>query len=572
MAGSRQQFDHKYHSWLIESNDFQNNWRKRNQFNYEYYDGEQWTDEEEYNLNARGQQASVLNIIRPTVDTIIAQERQRQTDIQIVGREESDFVMADIMTKLLKQVYDENSFSYRQGRIFRQGIVGGIGWMQALPVEDDSGQIQIEVIQIPWEEMYWDPYMREPDASDARYLIRRVYVDRDWANEEWGEEKVDKAEGYYIGSTEIDETYEGQEHEARMNTDASNKFDNDWSSNSRRIAVNEVWYKDHDGRIRLVKYSGSVFLEGGLEDKDNEPPYRMNMYPFVPFIASMNQKGLPQGIVDWTKDIQDALNKCYSKWMWGTMSRQVVLEEGAVEDPDEVRQQVAQPDGVVVINEGYWGKFEILDNKNESTHLMEMMHFLLHMVQRISGVNDAVLGLGGVNARSAEQEASRSLAGAQMQTSFLENLFYTKKQMAKVILQLMGEFYTDRRVVRIVEPNGEIFTQALNDPAVDEFTEEQAVDEDTGEPIVMNQVIMDNILRYDVVITHTQPFDTVRDLMMRYLSEMAKAGAMAPEVIGEMMIMLSSMPDKQRLIQKNEEFLRQQAELQQQQMLQQGQA
>jgi len=544
---------HRFHAWLIESSLFLTPWQEDNQCHFEYYDGEQWTDAEKAIIESRGQQASVLNAIRPTVDMIIALEAQRRTDIQVIGREASDDQMADLLTKLIKQVYDQNDYNYRQGKMFREGIVGGAGWMEFFVHKDDAEQDQIVCRKHKWEEIFWDPYTREPDASDARYIIRRVWMDRDSASALRGKDKIDQVVDT-SQRTDIEEVYEGQEMEAQMNSDSYRFNTKAWDSKSRRIAVNDTWYRDAKGKIRRVVWSGNVFLEGGENDEQNESPYRMNMYPLVPFFASLDQKGRPQGIVSWVKDMQDSLNKNFSKWQWAVASRQVMFEDGAVEDPEELRHEVGKPDGVVRINDGMMGKVQMMDaaNKNESVHLMNMMNFLLQMIQRVSGVNDALLGIGGVNARSAEQEASRSLSGAQMQTSFLENLYFSKKKSAEIILNLMGQFYTDRRVVRITRPNGEVQRMVMNEEGLDA----------ANQPIIQNQLQMDDILRYDVVVDQTPAYSTVKQLKLRFVTEMAKSGALPAPVASRMLLELSDMPDKHELIQQTEEFYKQQAELQ----------
>ena len=547
--------DHRFHGWLTESSQFLTDWQERNQLNFEYYDGTQWTEEETKIIEERGQQASVLNAIRPTVDMIIALEAQRRTDIQVIGREESDDQMADLMTKLMKQVYDQNDYNFRQGKIFREGVVGGAGWLQISVQEDESEQNQIVCRRVPWEEVYWDPFMREPDGSDARYIIRRVWIDRDRASELWGKEKIDGLVDH-AEDTEIDSDYEGQEDEAQDNADTFRFNQKDRDTRSRRIAVNETWYKDAKGRVRYCQWSGKVYLKGSDNDEDNPSPYRMNMYPLIPFFASINNVGKPQGVVDWCRPMQDSLNKNFSKWQWTVAARQAMYEVGAVEDPEELRAQIAKPDGVIPIESGFWGKVQALDaaNKNESVHLMQMMSFLLQMIQRVSGVNDALLGLGGVNARSAEQENNRSLSGAQMQTSFLENLFFSKKRSAEVILQLMGEFYTDRRVIRITAPNGTVERMAVNNEGLDEF----------NEPIIENQVIMENVMRYDVKVEQVPAFSSTKQLMLRYITDMSQTGALPAPIASKMFLVLSDMPDKAELIQEVEQYFQEQAQLQQQ--------
>ena len=48
--------NHKFHRWLVNAENFERDWRKRNQRNFDFYDGDQWTADEKETLINRGQQ------------------------------------------------------------------------------------------------------------------------------------------------------------------------------------------------------------------------------------------------------------------------------------------------------------------------------------------------------------------------------------------------------------------------------------------------------------------------------------------------------------------------------------
>ena len=559
-------YGHRFEDWLQESGRFLTDWHQRNQLNYEYYDNRQWTEAEKSKLDDRGQQASVLNIIRPTVDMIISMENERTTNLQIQGRTPDDEATASLFTELISQVYTQNNLNYHISRVFRSGIVGGMGWLEAGVRDDEAGRPEIAVHLREWNTVFFDPFMKEPDATDARYIIYRHWMDRDEVGARFDvtDAELNSIEGWQPGSGKdgtVDE-FDGREDNAQENAD-SFTFNKHYDSKSRRVAINETWYKNAEGKLHYVIWAGNVFLQGGLEDSQNTSPLDFDHYPIVPYIASMRHDGTPQGIVDWVKDEQDAINKLFSKWMWVTMSRQVAYEADAVEDPEELRAQIARPDGVIKLEPGALARnaFQMLSDKTESSHLLQMMQFQIQMAQRVSGVNDATLGLGGVNARSAEQENSRATSGAQMQSSFLENLFFTKTQLAKIIMRLIGQYYTKEIAVRSVAPTGDVVFTEFNKGNVDA----------DGQPFIENEITMANILRYDVVVEHVMAFSTVKQLQARWLNELAQTGALPPQIVGELALQFSDIPNKDDVMQRLTAFNQQQAELQQQQMQMQQQ-
>jgi len=513
---SNQDGDHKFIKQAREALNYQREWRQRNQILYSYYDGDQWTAEEKEELETRHQQASVLNITRPIVDMIMALEQQRRTDRKVVARERTDEDISDVLTHLLKQIEDENSSTYFEAQAFRQAIIGGAGWLQYSEKKDSSGRSQIIDHHVPWEEVFWDPFMRRPDAVDARYIIRRVWMDVAEAVERWPNKKKEIESEHHrldILFGQLDDEgveFEGQEFKAQLETAFFLS-----AEDRQRIGISDHWYRDpkDDNKVHQVMYFGNIFLKGS-EDGENPSPYENDFYPLVPCFASRKIDGTPIGAIEIVRPIQDMLNKANSKFQWTISSLRVLYEVEAVHDESNLRDEIAKPNSLIPLNPGALAgqKISISDSFQESSHLMEWMQFLIQMAQRSTGVNDAVLGFGGVNARSSIQESGRIIQGAQMQTSLIENLFFTKKQAAKVKLMLIGQYYDDERIVRVLGPGGEEKILDINS---------RITSSETGEQMPLNEI--KDILKYDVVLTEVKPFDTVRQQSLQMLSEVAKA-------------------------------------------------
>jgi hypothetical protein len=556
MASNAEHVNHRFHRMLVSSMLFEEDWRKRAQKAWEYYDGMQWTQDEAEKVNQRGQQASVLNVIRPTVDMVMSVEMDRRTDFQVVPREPSDEPMANVLTELVKQIADLNDHEYYLGKTFRDGVICGRGWQQVYTEEPESKNDlpQVRVEYIPWEECYPDPYYRKPDASDARYIIRQVWMDRDEVKAKW----PGKAEE--LDSVFNDE-YKGVEYYAQMrapnrgmNSDGKKSISY-YDRQTERVLLNETWYKDGKGKMRYCIWSDCVFLEGGLDDASNKLPYQFNELPLVAFHSFRNHRGEPMGLVDYLMDMQDMLNKENSKYLWNISTNRLLAEDNAVEDIDALREEWNRPDGVVKLNPGGLARIRENNNLQESGYLMTHMEFLLGMVQRTSGINDSMLGLGSTNERSAQQLRGRVLQGSAMQTSIMENLFFTKKQVQRLVLLNIGQFYTERVVVRTLMPTGAAKFYELNKPAQG----------DDGKLIKENEI--GDVMRFDVSLKHVPPYSTVRQNTLTAFTEVAKTGVIPPQVVAEIMVELSDLPNKQAIMAKIQQFNQMQAQQMQQQAI-----
>jgi len=554
---------HKFDRWLRSAQRFEEDWRHSNEMCFQYYDGEQWTENEKVAIEERGQQPTVINTIRPTIDMVCAQEVERRADIQVCGREESDDNMAQLLTALLKHVFDECNFEYYHSQGFKEAAIGGRSWLEAKVKTDERGKDMVSVHHVPWENVYLDPYSRKPDASDARFIIKIKWVDRDTLK------VLYPAKAEEIDSV-FDDDYHGQEYEAQNK--ASDRGD-DWyyDPKTQRVKVCECWYtkptkekveilNETTGKkeskeifkqkVHHVIFSDEIMLEGSAtDDKLNVNPLKVDIFPLVPIYCMRDRFGRPKGIVRDLVDLQDQINKLNSKFLWTVAANRVIVEEGAVRDEDELREEMQKPDGLAILNEGGLAKMRVDDKYRDLSYMSNHLNFLLQTEQRISGVNDSMLGLGGTNERSGIMQNTRINQGAAMQTTILENMYFSKQRMALVILRLIGHFYTDYRVVRITQPNGLTDNYEFNLPQKDE----------EGNVIgILNKI--DDTLYYDVILKKVPPFNSMRDRMLTIFSEILKSNVIPAPIAGKMMIMLSDMPNKEDLILELENFYQAQAQ------------
>jgi len=570
---------HMFERFMISAQRYEEEWRKKNEQCFKYCDGEQWTPDEEASIEARGQQATVIDTISPTVDMVCAVANERQCDYQVIGREGSDDQKASLLTALLKHVFDTDNFDYYYQLGFRTAIIGGRSWFEVKKYTDERGKDLIKVEMVPWENVYLDPFSRKPDASDARFIIKTKWVDRDVAKKLFPDAEM------LIDSTFTDD-YKGQEYEAQNYTqERGDAFYYDPKSN--RVKICECYYtmpekkhievlNERTGKkeqktidanvLHYVIFSDDIILQGSATDHSaNEDPIGIDMFPLIPMYCMRDRKGRPFGIVRRLLDIQDQINKLNSKFLWTLMTNRLVAEEGALRDPDEAKEEFQKPDGLVIVNNGGLAKIRIDEKYRDLSYMSTHLNFLMMTEQRISGVNDSMLGLGGTNERSGIMQSTRISQGAAMQTSILENMYFSKQRIALVVLRMIGKYYTDYRVVRITQPNGTTDTIEFNKP-------QYAVPETGGEILsggmvkpemsIMNSI--EDTLYYDVLLKKVPPFTSQRALMLQSFVEAMKANVIPAPVAGKMLLMLGDIPDKEQLIAELEAFYQgQQAALEQ---------
>ncbi|MHC4925011.1 MAG: portal protein, partial [Planctomycetota bacterium] len=398
-AGQAAKPHHRFDNWVIEAVSYLSDQRDRADKALDYRDGDQWSPEDAAQLEERHQPISVLNIVQPIHNMVRAVEMSRRTDYIVVGREPSDDATADALTKLLAHTFEQESFPYFLGEQFDDGALTGIGWMEVGVEKDhDLDQKFVKLYHRPWEEMIYDPFARHPLLLDARYMGRRIYMDRDMAKAKFPK-KAHLLDNDDNLEYEKDGEHRGQEAEAQSHT--TGEAEQPSTNRNRRIVLTELYYKDAKGKMRYVLFSGPTFLEGTEDDDEkNKSPFKYNVYPYIPFLAWRDKKGRPRGIYDMVLPIQDHINKLMSKFTWNHSSNQVMYEEGAFDDPEAIKQEIAKPDAFIPVRPGMLDRVRKEKRLDENAQLVAMMNIMFDISQRQTGVNDALLGIGGTNARS----------------------------------------------------------------------------------------------------------------------------------------------------------------------------
>ena len=550
--------NHKFQRWMREAVRYEEEWRKGNESCYGYYDGKQWTEGEEAELELRGQDPAVFNLIRPTVDMLSSLEVERRADIQVCGREGSDDDKAQLLTELLKHVFDSCNFDYFHSAAFRDAVIGGRGWMECSTYTNEQGKDLIRVDHVPWENVYCDPFSRKPDASDARFIIKVKWVDRDMLK------KLFPASADDIDSVFEPDDFRGQEYEAQ-NKAGDRGDEKYYDAKTQRVKVCECYYtvpeyetievlNEQTGKrqnkevmkqkLHFVIFSDDVILKGSAtDDAANENPFGIDYYPLIPIYGTRDRKGRPRGVIRDLLPLQDILNKLNSKIVHFMGTNRLFIEEDAVNDPLEAHQEVQKPDGLISLRPGGLSKIRVEDKFRDMSFASNYATQIVGMFQRICGVNDSTLGMGGTNERSGIMQTTRISQGNAMQTVMLENMFYSKQRIALVLLRLMGKFYTDYRVMRVTRPNGEVETYEFNVPQVDPAT---------GEPAgVLNDI--GDTLYYDVILKKVPPFNSIRERQLMLITEVLKSGVVIPPQVASKIILESiDLPNKTDLLRETE--------------------
>lgn len=454
----------------------------------DFYDNIQWREDDAKELRDRGQMPLVYNVIAGAVNWVLGTEKRGRTDYKILPRRKDSAKPAERKTQLMKYLSDVNMSQFHRSSAFEDCVKVGVGWMESSVQNEDDGEPVVMRYE-SWRNMLWDSACSSKDLSDCRYVIRSKWLDLDIAEaifpERIGTLRASASgNAYYSGLDQLgDEAMDSQE-------DSLNGYSSQMAvvngQKRLRLRVMEIWYRKPKKVMRMVggDFGGEVYDEenpaaGHVESIQkgdavpalrtmmrmhvallcdvgmlylDESPYRHNDFPFTPiWCYRRSRDGLPYGMIRGMRDIQEDINKRASKALYILSTNKVIMDEGAVEDLDEFRDEVSRPDAILVKKKGY--DMTINAERELAPAHLDLMSRSISMIQSLSGVTDENMGRQ-TNATSGLAIGRRQEQGAMATAGIFDNLRFAVQLHGQKELSLIEQYFSERKQFRITNMRG----------------------------------------------------------------------------------------------------------------------
>ena len=492
---------------------------------FEFKEGIQWTAEEIETLKSRGQAATVENEIKPIIDRIIGQYKTMKTRIIFKGRNVGqDETNNDTLSALALHIQQNSDYEFEEGDMFEDGQTCGFGCIEVrIDYEKDLSPKIILKAENSLN-IFPDPNSRNYDWNqDADFVCRAKWVSFERAVQLYPQHK-EAIEGF-------------QNSNPLVNASQTMERNNFVDARLKRIRLIEVWYKEVVRRKVAIsaalqsptEMSDSDFkklkmldpqarLHESVENKmrmgilcgetlveNKESPYEHNLFPFVPYFVYRRKNGEPYSIVRMLKDPQMEINKRRSKALHLLSTNQAVFEEGAVSDKDELKNEMAKPDGQIEFRKGF--NFQINKNIDLAVSQINLQSESKASMSRISGISDEAM------ARPSEMRSGIGLQRKQMMTEIItapifDNLRRTRMMVGKLIFELIKQFYNEEKIFSVTDDMKQTQNFALT---MDILT-----------------TIREGI--YDVIIEEAPNTTTIQEEQFAYLAELVKGLGLPPNV------------------------------------------
>jgi len=429
--------------WFQEDSSWDSDYRDNAKGWYEYYHGTQWTSEEVAALTERGQAVITFNHIKPAIDSIIGSERQNRPKVTMAGRTLDDQNAAQVKTSLYNYISYSSKSDDEIDKFIKDAFVSGRGWMYVYPELEGDKFNDLRHTHIDYRDMFIDSMSKRDDMSDCRRLHRAVFTDEDIIKQSFPN---------YTGSS-------GNENDHFV----SSSEDGMWYEKGDRTRPRLInsWYRDEEGSITTVMWVKGQILYFKKE------PYTLDKFPFVQYTVDRDINNTPYGLVKGMVDAQSEVNKRHSKALHYLNAKQVLAEENAFVDWTEAKKTLAKPDGITKLQDGALanGMVQVIDNTPLAGTHIQLLELAKSEILSVAGINAAFVGQSG----QYESAKKAGMSISQSQTTLvpiLNKLRIARYDLADITMKLVPDFYTEERMIRIIEPNGQYSFMPVNQPTL----------------------------------------------------------------------------------------------------------
>ncbi len=433
--------------------------RLRAERDRDYVDGKQLSAEEFNELKRRGQPPVVINRIRRKIDWLLGLAIKQRQDPMAHPRTPMHEEHAESITSALRFVCDNEKYDAKFLEMWSDFLVEGFGGMEVIHEtvqENGKDIIEVRINHYPWDRLFYDPYSRRSDFSDARYKGSIAWIDLAEFEEMYPQHKDNVSGIKESAGTVIGETYDDRPHR------------NLWYDHERnRIRLVLIWYRKNQ-QWHWAKYVGSIILDGGispyLDDKG------ATLCPLIMQSAYCDRENNRYGIVRDMIDPQDEINKRRSKALHIASSRQTMGIEGAVKSIDELKLELAKPDGHIEIqaeawqsaNEGTTAPFSIIPVNDQMQQQLGLMHEAKNEID-LMGSNSALAGEAGTRT-SGRAILARQQGGMIEINALVQKSHDFSVQIYRHIWFMVKQTWTEERWVRVTDEEKSVRFVGLNRP------------------------------------------------------------------------------------------------------------
>lgn len=426
-----------------------------------------------------------FNRARPIGLMLSGYQRRNRKSTVVVGLENSDQKTSDQYTKLIMNLYKKENAYEIISEAFHQGsIISGMNLIQIyLDFSDDPLNGDIKFRNLAYNDFMIDPFFREPDLSDAGFIMVRSYRSKP-------EIASIMPEKFYDDIMALQGNQQSSTIDGRFQYAAAARG----YSMAPKLAYDEYYYRDYRKQKKLYdtltgelmdiserddidvplllsdnpqlklseKYVPTVRLCITVQDKvfyDGPNPLGLDCYPFVPVLGYYS-KEMPymynriQSVMTSLISPQILFNRriiLNADYLESVINTGFMFKQGAVLDPKHLLQTgqgrlIPLKDTAVPLQD-----VVPIPSPNIPPSAFEQLKLYDNELFNVIGLSQENLGKVVEDDSSGYQSALRTAAGLTAQQPLFDRLDLSQNMIGNITLATIQRNWTPGKVKRLLE-------------------------------------------------------------------------------------------------------------------------
>lgn len=539
-----------------------------------FFIGLQWDANDLSLLRSQRRPALTINKIISTISNVLGEQIYNRTDVSFKPRNEgATSEVADALTKVFMQISDNNQLSWIRSDVFADGILGSRGFFDARLDFTDSLRGEVRVEQINPKNVLIDTDADEYDPDTWSDVFITKWMSPDQIGLMYSEADADLLRGPAGGGAAHGDDSTHQDRDRFGGPRATHTYATgaDYENNcARNIRVIERQWRKLDrvmhfvdvatgdmrtipsdwDRQRIDQYMAqnknlattkklihrirwTVIADNVVLHDDWSPYNHFTVVPYFPYFL----RGRTVGLVENLLGPQELLNKVSSQELHvvnTTANSGWKVKRNALQNMStaELEQRGAQS-GVVLELDEIANAEKITPNQTPSG-LDRISYKAEEHIKSISGVSDYMQGFAREDV-AAKSVITNKQSGRANLAKVMDNLTRTDFILARNVLDMVQEYYTEERILQIT-------TDRLTNA-----TEQLTVNQPTDDGGILNDLTLGE---YAVVVTNQPDLDTFEETQFdQALRLRIDAGVQIPD---KYIIQSSRLKDKAEIIKELE--------------------
>lgn len=447
----------------------------------DFFEGKQWDADAKAKLARVKRPALTFNKILPSCAAIFGEHLNNQADIGFKSTKNGSQETADVLGRLFVQINNANEMHWMESEVFADGVITSRGYFDARMNWDTNIFGEVDINLMNPRNVVVDPDAEEYDPDKWKDVITSKWLSENdikllYGKEAAAELAAKQNSGQYLGYDFMDQRPDTFGGESRRFPEDNQKYNRRWRQLERQFKT--VRRMEHF--VDMISGETRVIPEGMPREKvqaimqefdvqvitrntevidwrvtvddelvhDEQSPYKhFTVVPFFPFF----RRGRTIGLVENMLDPQELYNKVRSQELHivnttansGWKVKTGTLQNMSIEDLEE---RGAETGLVAELND-----INDLDKITPNTVPTGMDRISFNAatdLKEISMASDSMRGFDRADVAAKAIQAKQA-QGSTNYTKVFDNLNYTRRLLAKRVLDMVQTFYVEPRILHI---------------------------------------------------------------------------------------------------------------------------